>query len=124
MWISSFHIAHSNAGLIYAIRNRTCRYLMANNLQGSQIRVLFSNEIGKTAAWIGGACIEKTDALGNSLGAQPVSITANGKREFRLQPGEKHYSDPIHEFCAYAICCFAARSDELGSEARPNNSRK
>ena len=95
MWISSFHIAHSNAGLIYAIRNRTCQYLMANNLQGSRIRVLFSNEIGKTAAWIGGACIEKTDALGNSLGAQPVSITANGKREFRLQPGEKRYSDPI-----------------------------
>lgn len=95
MWISSFHVALCNAGLIYAVRNRTCRYLLANNLQGRRVRILFSNETGKTAAEIGGVTIEKTDAQGNSLGAQPVTITVNGQRELRLPAGQTCYSDPV-----------------------------
>ncbi|MFV0503307.1 MAG: GDSL-type esterase/lipase family protein [Lachnospirales bacterium] len=82
-WNSSFYVCHMKMFKFNNMENRTIRLNLPNNLQGDKVRLLFSNELGQSKAYV------KNILLNNA------KVTFNGKEELEIPVGEEIYSDPL-----------------------------
>jgi len=95
-WINSwgylpirFYLDDSN------VKNRIQRVFAKNNVNGDQIRILFSNLHGKEPIHFEQLNITKSRSISNSVPYSFVPISFNNKKEIILNPQESVYSDVV-----------------------------
>ena len=79
-------------GSISNITQRTC---FRNNLNGTEIKLKFSNRYGKERLILDDVVLGKKKR-GRTFIGDSTAVTYEGNRRIVLQPGEEYYSDVIH----------------------------
>ena len=77
------------------IENSTQRIVLNNNLNGSKIRLRFSNKYSKEELILNKVTVGVKNKSKNSTINNFVDVTLNGDYEIRLDPGEECFSDEI-----------------------------
>ena len=77
------------------IENSTQRIVLNNNLNGSKIRVRFSNKYSKEVLILNKVTVAVKNKYNDSRINNYVNVTLNGDCDIKLNPGEECFSDEI-----------------------------
>lgn len=77
------------------LNKQTVRQNVRISVDGDQVRVRFSNEIGTTPLTIGAASIAVVDKESTIVPKSLRALTFSGKSEITLPPGAPALSDPV-----------------------------
>jgi len=78
-----------------SVTNQTIRQVVRLNLDGSQIRVVISNDYNDLPLTIGAASVATADADGKIVADSSQALTFAGAAEIRIPQGARVISDPI-----------------------------
>lgn len=78
-----------------SVTNQTIRQVVRLNLDGSQIRVVISNDYNDLPLTIGAASVATADADGKIVAGSSQALTFAGASEIRIPQGARVISDPI-----------------------------
>lgn len=118
--VCTFAVAHTDiASQPFNNAGRTVRVLAPNNLNGTHIRVKFSNHYAKRPVWVGNASIALCDETG-ALVAQTIRpLTVNHDTSFAIVPGHDIFSDwialPVTAGSSIAVSLYYPLSDKVTS---------
>jgi len=92
VWDATFFAAPA---IPSALRNQTVRQLAKVSLGGKRVRVVLSNEYGKTPIFLGAVHVAMAGEGGTIAAGTDKSLTFGGKPSVTIPPGSPVVSDPV-----------------------------